>query len=789
MLNYDFSTLNPIDFERLVCDLLNSKENDKEIKFRSFKEGKDKGIDLLYSTLEKDYHTVVQVKHYHKSSFSTLKRDLIKEADKVRLLNPTNYIFVTSLSLSVNNIEEIKKIFSPFIKTHNDILGRDDINNILGNNKIIEEKHFKLWFSSTTSINKLLQYKFFGRNNEFTENEIKKKLRLFVNTIELNIANEILNINKFLIITGEPGVGKTTLSEILIYKFLSRDYGLTIIYDDIKEIEATLANDDSKQIFYFDDFLGHTQAEIAKSKAAETSLLKIISRIEKLENKFLILNTRKFILTSFLEESERFRNFNPLKSESKIELKSYSYGAKRRMFDNHLSESTLTVEKIEVLRRFSHFICSHRNFTPRHLEFYTSFQYMDNLSNENLKDFVFENLEYPNKIWEHAYNYQISDYERFLLNTLFSLKDNNNIEVIELAYNSRLDFESKKYNYIKPMNSFNSCLKRLNDGFIVNLRYKNNIRIEFINPSLEDFLSYLIKNNNDELERILLSSINISQWYVFFSPYVDKNVFLSNKIIEFLSNSFINKTTFNIDKFKSTLLLIYYSKNNNLKSCLVLKSISNWDFILYDQDMAFYNLKFLKANIDKPIINYTISKLSNDYFLNTILSCEHLEDLYDIIFLFKNHYDFNFINKFDKNSLDYCCNKEVILEIYNECITLLNQEVDRSYNFLNTNIDVGAYQDVSEKLEEYIMFIKNQMFTEFDIDLSILKNKNWDEIAENNYSDFLTLDKTSSNYYEEEENIDVNYELNYDYDEDYYNYDEEKRSFYATEISLDDLPF
>lgn len=100
--------------------------------------------------------------------------------------------------------------------------------------------------------------------------------------------------------------------------------------------------------FCFDDFLGHTQAEIVKSKSAETSLLKIITRIEKAKNKFLILNTRKFILNTFLEESERFRFFAPLRSEEKIELQSYSYGAKRRMLDNHIGESELNIEHIDV---------------------------------------------------------------------------------------------------------------------------------------------------------------------------------------------------------------------------------------------------------------------------------------------------------------------------------------------------------------------------------------------------------------------------------------------------------
>lgn len=116
MSNYDFSTLNPIDFEKLACDLLNVKRNKvTKAMFRSFKEGKDGGIDLLLSTKNNDLEVIVQVKHYYKSSFAALKRDLKTELDKVKKINPKKYIFVTSLALSKHNKDEIKSIFAPYI--------------------------------------------------------------------------------------------------------------------------------------------------------------------------------------------------------------------------------------------------------------------------------------------------------------------------------------------------------------------------------------------------------------------------------------------------------------------------------------------------------------------------------------------------------------------------------------------------------------------------------------------------------------------------------------------------
>lgn len=46
MPDYDFHTLSPVDFEALTRDLLQASQN---IVFQSFKVGRDRGVDLLYS--------------------------------------------------------------------------------------------------------------------------------------------------------------------------------------------------------------------------------------------------------------------------------------------------------------------------------------------------------------------------------------------------------------------------------------------------------------------------------------------------------------------------------------------------------------------------------------------------------------------------------------------------------------------------------------------------------------------------------------------------------------------
>ena len=59
MANYDFSTLNDRDLEELTRDLLSKVLN---VNFQSFKPGKDKGIDLRYSTVNDENEIVYIVR-------------------------------------------------------------------------------------------------------------------------------------------------------------------------------------------------------------------------------------------------------------------------------------------------------------------------------------------------------------------------------------------------------------------------------------------------------------------------------------------------------------------------------------------------------------------------------------------------------------------------------------------------------------------------------------------------------------------------------------------------------
>ena len=95
MPNYDFTSLSSFDFEQLVRDLLQKELN---LTLESFTSGRDKGIDLRYSSSD-DEDLIVQCKHYAGSGYSKLLSHIKStEAQKVKKLKPRQLLIYSAES-------------------------------------------------------------------------------------------------------------------------------------------------------------------------------------------------------------------------------------------------------------------------------------------------------------------------------------------------------------------------------------------------------------------------------------------------------------------------------------------------------------------------------------------------------------------------------------------------------------------------------------------------------------------------------------------------------------------
>lgn len=742
MAEYDFSTLNSSDLEELVCDLLNSQEQEfgTTVFFKTFKEGKDKGIDFLNSTSKNIYETVGQVKHYFRSGFDVMLKGLINdESKKVEKLNPDKYIFATSVDLSVGNTVEIYNTFDPFIKSLSDIYGKKELNRLLEKHPNILDNHFKLWYSSTNVLKKILNYQIEGRSNEFQENDLKKRLRLYVQTAILTNARKALEVNNFVIITGEPGVGKTTTAELLLYDYIKDGYSLGYIYDDIKEVEKILANDDSKQIFYFDDFLGHNSAEISKAKMSESALINVLRRISNGTNKKIIFTTRTFILQSAVEESEKLRHFKIKTKESTLQLSEYNKDLKEKLLFNHIEESEIDEPFKLVLKsdRIKNFIINHKNFSPRSVEFITSKEHVNDLSVEEFEKYIYPNFNSPDEIWRHAYEQQITDIERILLNTMLSFGDSVDYYDLEIAFNSRLNYEAKFNNLVKPMNAFNRALSKLEGGFIVKeniyrFQTDDNANIwKFINPSLVDFLIKYLQTDLSEVLRISESATFLLQLTQRLFP-LEKSSTKSQ-----LPKLLKKRISENFDGFQlgsgsredrslliASILFHNYTDVEETETEIIdfLDRIKDWSFLEEESILSYYLAIFLREVESDNIIS-KLSEIGMPIFEPVIMeetdlekSIGQLEDLTD-------KFDFDFITAFSSNEAGFD----------QHFSDLLNEKIDNDIEELLSYSNAQDFVDEKIKDSKSIRKTLINLGIKVDSNFSRYSEYDWWEIGTNNY--------------------------------------------------------
>jgi hypothetical protein len=243
------------------------------------------------------------------------------------------------VGLTPLNKDEIIKIFNGYIKSPSDIFGKDDLNNLLGQYPEIEKKHFKLWFSSTNILQKLLHNDIISRS-EFEEEKIRKEINVYVQNDSFYDAINILDHHNYVLISGIPGIGKTILARILIFNYLIKDYELVVVSSDINEAES-LYERGKKQLFYYDDFLGSNFLEERLKKNEDQRLVRFIERIKNGSNKKLIITTREYILSQAKLKYEIFANFNSDLAKCIIDLAKYSKLIRAEILYNHLFYSNL----------------------------------------------------------------------------------------------------------------------------------------------------------------------------------------------------------------------------------------------------------------------------------------------------------------------------------------------------------------------------------------------------------------------------------------------------------------
>ena len=508
MPNYDFHELTWQDFEVLARDLVQAKTG---VFFESFKPGKDGGRDFRHSTAKKNDKIVGQVKYYLGTGYDGLLKVLKKEAVKVKNLNPDRYILVTSVPLNNTEKNEIISVIGKKYLISDDILGPGELNNLLGKHEEIETKHFKLWLTSTPVLERVL-HNAERTQSGFRVKEIHENAKRYVQSDAYPKALERLEEDQVIIITGQPGVGKTTLADLLLYTYVEKSFEPVLINSDVSE-GLKFFKKGKDQIFHFDDFMGMTflgEQSVFNTPNYDRALISFIEMIKDNPGTRLVLTTRDHILAQAIDKSERFKSSSIEDHKLILRMPDYSHQQKARILYNHLYFSDLPKDYIAVLLEDDFYlkIVSHDKFNPRLIQWLSTFRRIKTVKPENFQIFVLNLLKDPSEIWLDAYRNQISDAARSMLLTIFSYGGKSSGKVFQDSFKKLHKYRGENYGFKRSAEDFRKAFRELAGTF---LTQNGKHAIEVIDPSVMDLMNRVVSENPDNAIDILKSAFNFQQ--------------------------------------------------------------------------------------------------------------------------------------------------------------------------------------------------------------------------------------------------------------------------------------
>jgi hypothetical protein len=347
---------------------------------------------------------VGQCKHYPGASKAELLRAARIEAGRTELPAMDSYLFIVSAAISPGVNEELLLALDPLPVNAESIWHAGKLNAALVRHKDVERAHVKLWLSSAAVLDRIVAASQWQRSEQLLQT-VAGRVRLHVHTAAYYEAFRLLEKEHVVMLSGAPGVGKSTMAEMLLLTLWNDGWTVVNIASDIDEAWRQMRANGEKVVFYYDDFLGQTStSELQKNEGA--GIADLIERVRaEGSSQLLILTTREQVLNYAVHgEDDRLRRLGHERSKFQIELSKVSRLERGKMLFNHLyfgfSERSELKAELSTDERFIEVI-DHVGFNPRVLEAVALKQRHQSV--DEFYEALFDALDHPNSLWAGSF--------------------------------------------------------------------------------------------------------------------------------------------------------------------------------------------------------------------------------------------------------------------------------------------------------------------------------------------------------------------------------------------------
>jgi hypothetical protein len=330
--------------------------------------------------------------------------------------------------------------------------------------------------------------------SEFDVERVYRDIRRYVRSAAYPRALHMLNTSHVAIISGAPGVGKTSLAKMLLYAYLEQGYEAVSILTDFQTGRERYQRG-KKQIFYFDDFIGATflgERASTFTRNEDRAILDFIEMVRTSPTARLVMTTREHILQQAIATSEKLKHSRLVDNRCVLEIGDYSQQQRAEILYNHIYFSDLPDAYRDALlsRRFYKEIVDHKKFNPRLVDWLSSYPRLKSVEPDNYQTFVRGLLANPAEIWCYAYENQVSDAARDVLLALYMFSGSCGSDWLERSFRNLHILRAQRYGFKTDPADWRRALSELSGSFI-----RPGTQIAVIDPSVLDMLNSVLQQD------------------------------------------------------------------------------------------------------------------------------------------------------------------------------------------------------------------------------------------------------------------------------------------------------